>query len=235
MAWQLNGSSIAPIALLLAVSCVAADAEQKDDAAWRRIAALEEVSVTYCLGERSLVWVTSSPSEQRALYTPAFYEKCSSGTSVSPIWPCCATGASHAVFRSRSELEKYFADLLQTPAIAASLPAAGQWIDPYLLMIDRLVDFDTEVLVLSSTPYGPTGMARASLELEEKDGTLIAAIRIAVPPPPLTPDTALFRFAFAVSRSKIRRVEIVSIYPPVPDLGIAASSEATVSFSIDAD
>jgi hypothetical protein len=233
MSWQASLKPITPIAMLLAASCGAAGAEQKDDAAWRRVAALEEIAVTYCLGDRSMVHFTSSHKEQRALYTPAFYEKCSSGSGVFHVWPCCAEGARHQVIRSRDELERYFSTLLQTPAVAAELPAPRQWVDPYLQIVDRLIDFDREVLVLTSTPYGPTGMARASLELEENDGTLTAAIRITVPPPPLTPDTSLFRFAFAVSRSSIQRVEIVTIYPAIPDLGVPSSTEATANFLVE--
>lgn len=236
-----KAAGICLLFLFLTTSCAGADGEQQaamtrdvagiQDAAWRRIPEIEEILVTYCLGDTGKVWISNSKAEQRALYTPAFYENCSSGTGVSHVWPCCEDGKTYAVIHSRQELESYFAALVQNPGIDRNLSAGREWIDAYLHTVDQVVDFDNEALVLSSTPYGPTGMARASIDFEQQDRTLKAMIRIEVPPPPLTPDTALFRFAFAVSRSEIEKVEIFVDSPAVPDLGVP-SSEAAASFSI---
>jgi hypothetical protein len=216
--------------LLLAAACTPVGADE--GAPWRRIPPLEEVLVTYCLGDRSLSWVSRSKIEQRRLFTPEFYRKCSSGTSVFSVWPCCEPGERYAVFRSRRELARHFEAILRDPQRERSLPEGRAWVEAYLETADRHVDFQREVLVLSSTPYGNTGMATASLDFEERDGTLTATIRIRVPPPPLTPDTALFRFAFAVSKMEIDRVKIVVARPGVPDLRVSASSETTASFRI---
>jgi hypothetical protein len=218
------------LVLLLNTSCSAASGE--DQAAARRIPALEEIRVTYCLGDKSLFWTTRSGSEHRSLFTPAFYEKCSSGTGVFRIWPCCPAGQSYTVIHSRGQLEKHFAEELQNPALARNRPASHEWIDVYLATIDQTIDFDREVLVLSSNAYGPTGNATASLDFERQERTLTATIRIQVPPPPLTPDTAFFTFAFAVSKREIDRVEIVTFHPAISDLGISRSSETVTSFSI---
>jgi hypothetical protein len=217
--------------LFLAICCSPTSGEEQ--AAWRRIPALEEIRVSYCLGDRSLFWVTNSGPEYRALFTPAFYEKCSSGTGVFRVWPCCPAGQSYAVIHSRKQLESHFAEMLQNPELARSLPDSRSWVDSYLATIDQLIDFKREVLVLSSTPYGPTGMATASVDFERQDRTLTATIRIQVPPPPLTPNTGFFRFAFAVSKREIDRVEIVTASPAIPDLGISRPSKAVVSFSIE--
>jgi hypothetical protein len=224
----LNARVVCSLLVVLAASCGAVGAEEPPAA--RQLPALESFLVTQCLGDRSLVWISRSRQEHRALFTPAFYQKCNSGSAVFPVWPCCDEGKRHSIFRSRRELERHFDALLRDPALAKNLPQGRKWVDAYLETVDRAVDFDIETLVFSSTPYGPTGMASASLDLLERDGVLTARVRIRVPPPPLTPNTALFRFAFAVPRAAIERVDIVSEFPAVADLGVPASSERTASF-----
>lgn len=226
----MNATTLASLLLLAAIARGPATAQEP--APWRAIPALESFAVTHCLGDRSLTWVTRSKSEQRALFTPELYGKCPSGTAVYQVFPCCATDQSHAAFRSRRELEQHFDTLLGDPAVAGNLPAGRAWVDAYLKTVDRAVDFSRETLVLTAIPYGATGMATASLSFEEKDGLLTARVTIRVPPPPLTPDTALFRFAFAVSRDRIERVEIVTSFPGVSDLGVAPSSTHVASFPI---
>jgi hypothetical protein len=76
--------------------------------------------------------------------------------------------------------------------------------------VARAVDFDREALVLIEQFYGGTGMAKAELSITgPEDGVLRAAILITVPPPPVTPDVARFRFAFAVDKALVRRVDIL--------------------------
>lgn len=218
--------------LLLSTSCIAAVGEEKEQPVVRRVPALEDATVTWCVTDNSKSWLTWSKTEQRALYTPAFYEQCSSGTQVWHLFPCCAADQTYTVIHSTKQLESYFDRIVGRATRSSDFPAGREWIAGYIKKVEQHVDFDDQVLVLSSTPYGPTGMAKASIEFEQQDRLLKAVIRIVVPPPPLTPDTTLFRFAFAVSRAEIDRVEITSGLPAVPDLGVKASSPAPAGFSI---
>jgi hypothetical protein len=71
------------------------------------------------------------------------------------------------------------------------------------------IDFRHDAIVLIELFYGGTGMAKASLALPAPvDGILTADITITVPPPPLTPDTARFPFAFAVSKAAVGEVVV---------------------------
>ncbi len=55
--------------------------------------------------------------------------------------------------------------------------------------------------------YSGTGRPRASLDLVRKEqGVLRAAIVWEVPPLPVTPDTAVCRFAFAVNKFAVTKV-----------------------------
>lgn len=215
------------IVLLLAVPAHA------DSSLWRRIPELETFTVTTCLADPDLTWMTRSSEEQRALFTPEFYRKCSSGTSVRPVWPCCKESQSYNVLYSRDETERFLDS--QIKASVDPFTPAGEpgWKNEYLNDIVHLVDFEKEALVLISQVYGATGMARADLHFKEQDGTgtLSARIEIKVPPPPLTPDTALFRFAFAVDKSKIDRVQIMTGTPEIEDLRVAKSG-SKITFSI---
>lgn len=66
-----------------------------------------------------------------------------------------------------------------------------------------------EVLVIAMDWYG-TGMAKPRLVFSgPADGLLTASIHWDVPPPPVTPDTASCRFAFAVKRSAVTRIKVV--------------------------
>jgi nitrate reductase NapAB chaperone NapD len=70
------------------------------------------------------------------------------------------------------------------------------------------IRWEEESLVLLQEYYG-TGMAKAHLELIlEKDGILDAKIVWIVPPPPVTPDTVVFSFAFAVKKSMVTQVRV---------------------------
>ena len=72
---------------------------------------------------------------------------------------------------------------------------------------DARIDFAREALFILGGFYG-TGMARASLDLSADGSVLTAAIRWRVPPPPVTPDTATYRFAFTVDKARISQVRI---------------------------
>ena len=69
------------------------------------------------------------------------------------------------------------------------------------------MDFDREALFILGGWYG-TGMAKASLELSSKGDVVTAAITWRVRPPPVTPDTAIYRFAFRVDKTRIARVRV---------------------------
>jgi hypothetical protein len=70
------------------------------------------------------------------------------------------------------------------------------------------IDFDREALLILGGWYG-TGMARATLELSSKDDVVTAAITWRVRPPPVTPDTAIYRFAFRVDKTRIAKVRVI--------------------------
>lgn len=73
------------------------------------------------------------------------------------------------------------------------------------------VRWDEESIVILQGWYG-TGMAKGHLSVavskQQPPGTVDASIAWDVPPPPLTPDTAIFRGAFAVKRSVIKQVRL---------------------------
>jgi len=84
------------------------------------------------------------------------------------------------------------------------------------------VDFDKEALILFGDVYGGTGMAKASLLVSgPEQGVLAVAIKVTVPPPPLTPDTASFRFAIAVLKADVQRVKITGVGGKVVELQLA--------------
>lgn len=70
------------------------------------------------------------------------------------------------------------------------------------------IRWQEESLVILEDSYG-TGMAKAHLELAlaPPDG-LDASIIWKVPPPPVTPDTAVFSCAFAVKKSAVKKIHI---------------------------
>jgi|GEM_PF-1916764 len=70
------------------------------------------------------------------------------------------------------------------------------------------VDWERESLVVLSAYYG-TGMAKAHLDLTQPTPDVIQATIVwTLPPPPHTPDTAVFRGAFLVDKSRIREVRV---------------------------
>jgi hypothetical protein len=201
--------------LVLATACASTP-----QATWRRIAELEEVYVVTCAADSSLSWMVRSRQEQQALFTPEFHRECPSGTLMQQIWPCCDQ-PGHQVVRSRAQVEQILADMAARPYVSLSEGTRRA----YLAHIDRLVpDFSKEALVLFVVPYGPTGSARASLDATQRERVLDVAIRVKVPPPPLTPNTATFYFAVAVDRAKIEEIELVTELPAVPDLDIVPGS-----------
>ena len=70
-----------------------------------------------------------------------------------------------------------------------------------------------EALVGVQYWYG-TGMASGRLEIGRAGaGVVTASVVWAVPPPPVTPDTAVFRAAFVVKRSEVTRVVVTGSDP----------------------
>lgn len=202
-------TAAAVLALLLLQASPSACAEPPRP--WRRIEALEHFVVLTCAGDESLFWIVRSPQEERKLFTPKFYETCGSGTRRQRVWPCCDEDG-YRVIASRSRLEELLVEDTKAPAAPAG--SAPRWKGEYLADVDRAIPgFAKETLVLLTVPYGGSGMAKASLDFRERDGVLTAEVRIELPPPPLTPDTAVFHFAFAIDKSKIRKLEIVTVPP----------------------
>jgi len=69
------------------------------------------------------------------------------------------------------------------------------------------IDFARDALFILGGFYG-TGMAKASLELSVEGRVLHAAVTWRVPPPPVTPDTATYRFAFTAEKARVSHVRI---------------------------
>jgi hypothetical protein len=68
--------------------------------------------------------------------------------------------------------------------------------------------WDREALVVVAEWYG-TGMARGHLQLgQPRPGVVDATIAWKLPPPPHTPDTAVFRGAFAVRKGAVTTVSV---------------------------
>lgn len=125
--------------------------------------------------------------------------------ALTPFSYACLTGqGTYVLLRSERELEELLAlsaarrDCLGEPErLRAAVREAG-------------VDFEREALLLIGTFYGGTGMAKARLAVSGPEGgTLTAAIAVTVPPPPLTPDVAHFRFALAFQKAGVQRVAVV--------------------------
>jgi hypothetical protein len=117
----------------------------------------------------------------------------------------CYPSPGHQVVASESDLavalEKFSAHCRDPgfqemqSAFLSSLKAAG-------------VRWDQEALVVVAEWYG-TGMARAHLELgQARPGVVDATIVWKVPPPPVTPDTTVFRGAFAVRKGAVTAVSV---------------------------
>jgi hypothetical protein len=180
-------------------------------APWRRLEALEQFVVLTCAGDPSLSWIVRSREEERKLLTPKLHETCRSGTLRQLVWPCC-DGDGYQVISSRARLEEVLAGKTRDPLAPAG--PAPRWREAYLADVAREIpSFERETLVFLTVPYGGSGMAKATLDVRERAGVLTAEVRIELPPPPLTPDTAVFRFAFAVDRTRIRELELVTVPP----------------------
>lgn len=117
----------------------------------------------------------------------------------------CYPSPGHHVIASESDLAEAlgkFSAHCRDPgfqamksAFLSSLAAAG-------------LRWDREALVVVAEWYG-TGMARAHLELaQSRPGVVDAAIVWKLPPPPHTPDTAVFRGAFAVRKDAVTAVSV---------------------------
>jgi hypothetical protein len=102
---------------------------------------------------------------------------------------------SYRVFLSRAELIGVVDRLGQTSPCA-------QLKESFLQSLARTsIRWEEEALLILEDWYG-TGMAKAHLELTVATPRVVNATIVGkVPPPPVTPDTAVFRFAFVVSRS----------------------------------
>jgi hypothetical protein len=82
------------------------------------------------------------------------------------------------------------------------------------------IQWQNEALAVVSEWYG-TGMAKAHLELtENQPGVLEASIVWKVPPPPVTPDTAVYRGAFAVNKSAISKIHVRGKKDEITELSI---------------
>ena len=119
----------------------------------------------------------------------------------------CAPNPSHGILSSEADVARALEALRphcpaevfreREAAFRQSVKAAG-------------INWAEESLVVVQDWYG-TGMAKASLQLSlaSKD-RLDAAVVWKVPPPPVTPDTAVCRFAFVVRRPVVRQVSVVA-------------------------
>ena len=203
----------AAVVFVLGLLQASPEARSEPPGPWRRIEALEHVVVLTCAGDPSLFRVVRSPLEEQKLLTPKFHETCSSGTLRQRIWPCCGEGGLQLI-SSRAALERALAGQAKEPRAPGS--PAPRWMEAYLAEVDRAIpSFEKETLVFLSVPYGGSGMAKADLGFSERDGVLTAEVRVSLPPPPLTPDTAVFHFAFAFDKARIREVKLVTV-PPAP-------------------
>ena len=117
----------------------------------------------------------------------------------------CSPNPGHHVIASESDLAaalEKFSPHCRGPGLQsmksgflASLKAAN-------------VTWEREALVVVSEWYG-TGMARGHLALgQSRPGVVDATIAWKLPPPPHTPDTAVFRGAFAVRKGAVTAVSV---------------------------
>jgi hypothetical protein len=117
----------------------------------------------------------------------------------------CSPGPAHLVIVSESELNAQFKQMEQhcSSADAKTLRIA------FLDSLGRTpILWERDALVIVGEYYG-TGMAKARLDLAQiAPDELKATIVWTVPPPPVTPDTVIHRFAFVVDRTVVRRVRV---------------------------
>jgi membrane associated rhomboid family serine protease len=129
----------------------------------------------------------------------------------------CAPDPTHQLFSSRAELAAFLDGL----AAHCPAPQFQQVRTAFLRSLDRAsVRWADEALVIVQDWYG-TGMAKASLRLTSPSPDVVrAAIVWRVPPPPVTPDTVVYRFAFVVKKPKVARVEVTGRTPKVTVLRV---------------
>lgn len=157
-----------------------------------RTAAIVLGAIAFCASFSPASNAAANEEPYRMLEQPLGYFTCSSGT--------------HWVLSSRNEAVAFLDDLGER---CSRPPDAAKWRDAFLRELDRAgVDFDRESVVLLQKVYG-SGMINARLVFAlEPKGTLRADMQSIVPKPPLTPDIAIRKFAFAVDRTKVRKVAI---------------------------
>lgn len=118
----------------------------------------------------------------------------------------CSPNPTHRFIGSEADLTEVLSQL------APHCPAAvfEQRKAAFLRDLHRArFDWTEEVLVIAQDWYG-TGMAKPSIVFAgPSDRLLTATIHWKVPPPPVTPDTASCRFAFAAKRSAATKIKVV--------------------------
>jgi hypothetical protein len=117
----------------------------------------------------------------------------------------CSPSPAYLAIVSAAELNAQFRQMEQhcSPADASTLRIA------FLDSLGRTpILWERDALVIVGEYYG-TGMAKARLDLTQiAPDELKATIVWTVPPPPVTPDTVVYRFAFVVDKTVVRRVRI---------------------------
>jgi len=119
----------------------------------------------------------------------------------------CAAAPGAVVIRSPAELPQATAHAAScSPEQARTASAA---LRRGLAAAD--VHWSREALVVVADVYGGSGMAKPHLEISTAaPDSLEARVVWALPPPPLTPDTAHARLAFAVDAKQVRTVTVVT-------------------------
>ena len=129
----------------------------------------------------------------------------------------CAANPAYRLFSSHADLVA----AVEALAPDAAPPCAALKARFLKGLEDASIRWEEESLVVVEEYYG-TGMATARLDLTATTpGVVDAAIVWKVPPPPVTPDTVVYRFAFVVNRSAVRTVVVTGRTPgktviPVP-------------------
>lgn len=109
------------------------------------------------------------------------------------------------VFRNEAELNAKFKEMQSDCSAADAMALRVAFLDS----LGRTpIVWERDALVIVQEHYG-TGMAKARLDLTLAEADEIKATIVwTVPPPPVTPDTALYRFAFTVDKSVVRKVRV---------------------------
>ena len=117
----------------------------------------------------------------------------------------CAANPTDYRIASRAELDRLLASWDKGCGQDGS---ARQRKAAFLRAIEKAnIDFGREALFILGGFYG-TGMARASLDLGFDGRVVTAAVTWRVPPPPVTPDTGTYRYAFTVDKTRAAQVRI---------------------------